>query len=106
MIRFFIIHPCDPTVGYVDALYADFVDIHSNEMKRKLSPIKPKSNKNTYKKRQPFWTENLDRLYKEAARAEKAYQKFLITQTMKSEKNIEFSKINSQSLTKLLGKVK
>ena len=45
----------EPTQGYVHALlYADFVDIHSNEMKRKLSPIKPKSNKNTYKKDNRF----------------------------------------------------
>jgi hypothetical protein len=89
------------TQGSIDDIYNNFVDMHVNEMKRKLPAIEPK--KKAYKTRQPFWCNELSDLFKAASAAEKAYCK--AKGCDKQERRVEY-KTKQLAFDKALKKAK
>lgn len=59
----------------INHTYAQFLEIVNAEMKRSLPEIKSKVSGKTGRKKCPFWGENLSRLFKAAAQAEKRFCK-------------------------------
>ena len=78
----------EPSQGSINEIYKEFVDIHIKEMNRKLPTIK--STNNPHKKSKPFWTPELNGLYKAASFAEKEFVKFKGTEQEKQQKRLEF----------------
>ena len=62
-----------PSQSSVDKLYAQFIEMYSNEMQRKLRKIKHKQKSNRTMK--PFWNTELNDLFKEVSQAERAFYK-------------------------------
>ena len=84
----------DITQIRLDNIYEKFVNMHVTEMKRKLTPIR--KSKKPFKKRQPFWNNELDELYKAASKAEKAFLEVKGTGPNKCDKGNAYRECQSQ----------